>query len=70
VVARPLPGANLVLLGGEPHACRQDPADHPACDEVAAWLAAVDAVARDLFGGRQHALGDQAGPVAREPDAL
>jgi hypothetical protein len=70
VVVRPLPGANLVLLGGEPHACRQDPADHPACDEVAAWLAAVDDVARDLFGGRQHALGDEVGPVAREPDVL
>lgn len=67
---RPLPGTNLILVDGEPHACRAGLDDYPACAQAADWLASLQAVALDVFTGRQHSLRQPFGGHPAEPDAL
>jgi hypothetical protein len=67
---RPLPGTNLILVDGVPHACRAGLDDHPACTRAADWLASLEAVALDVFTGRQHSLRALFGGHPAEPDAL
>jgi phosphoglycerol transferase MdoB-like AlkP superfamily enzyme len=55
-VIRPLPGMHFVDEGETVTTCR-DPADKTAaCETSNAWLAALRVIARDIFGGTQHAL--------------
>ncbi|WP_296805199.1 LTA synthase family protein [Thiocapsa sp.] len=74
---RPLPGMHFIGDGVSLTTCR-DPADHvAACEASTARLTALRVIARDIFGGAQHALrrleptpGFRAAASAPLPDAL
>ncbi|WP_232431654.1 LTA synthase family protein [Thauera sp. 27] len=57
---RPLPGVQLALEGKRLTVCRNGEL-LPECEPVAAWVAAIETLKRDLFSGAQHALQAPAG---------
>jgi len=65
---RPLPGMHVVQHDdGKVAVCRGEERDPTVCLASAAWLAAVNTIARDLFSGRQHALRERIVPTPPAP---
>ncbi|UHD15938.1 LTA synthase family protein [Thiocapsa bogorovii] len=53
---RPLPGLHLISDGETATICRDSENQPSACEASTSWLAAIRILARDIFGGAQHAL--------------
>jgi len=63
-IVRPLPGMHLLLQGDDESLCRPGPELTKACADSRAWLASIDTLTRDLFGGEQQLL------KSLEPDVV
>lgn len=55
-IIRPLPGMHFIDAGGALRVCRDGDEQPESCHASSSWIEAIRVLARDIFGGAQHAL--------------